>query len=166
MVKCVNVDKVTKKTPVLLARPTQILHFGRFFFFLIFPKSCKISHFLTKIWKFLKYVNIFSQNFSVKNVRFFPKFSCFQGHFCYQKFKKKKKKRYARPTDPTWQVHPPVKHFFFFFCGLTFKHLDFCTIWHWQWHAISWCSAWVQHIFHFGLHMYPLWDMFTHKFQF
>ena len=43
-----------KKKTVLRVWKIQIFHFGRFFFFffLIFPKSCKISHFLTKIWKF------------------------------------------------------------------------------------------------------------------
>ena len=48
---------------------------------LIFPKSCKISCFLTKIYKFwLKIfkVKLFSQNFFCKNVRFFfPKVLCF-----------------------------------------------------------------------------------------
>ena len=43
-------DRPQKKIPVLQAWPTQIFRFGRFsfflsFFFLIVPKSCKISRF-------------------------------------------------------------------------------------------------------------------------
>ena len=40
-----------QKKNVLRVRPTKIFRFGRFFF-LIFPKSCNISHFLTKIYNF------------------------------------------------------------------------------------------------------------------
>ena len=38
-----------KENPVLRALPTQIFFLAEFFFFSFFPKSCKISRFLTKI---------------------------------------------------------------------------------------------------------------------
>ena len=70
---------------VLWTRPTQIIHFGRFFFFslLIFPKPCKISHFFDHNLKilaenkskyfpkfFLQTSLIFFQNFCVLGVIF------------------------------------------------------------------------------------------------
>ena len=70
--------KKRRENPVLRARPTQIFHFGRFFFT---PKSCKITcFFLPKSkhfgWIFLKISqNIFRKIFCKKCQIFFFFFS-------------------------------------------------------------------------------------------
>ena len=43
---------------------------------------------------------------------FSPKFSCFKGHFCCQIFFWGGGLKNAQPTDPTWQVRPPVRQGF------------------------------------------------------
>ena len=112
-------NKKTKKKPCFTGATDRNLLFLQIFS----PKSCKISCFLTKIkdfsWKFLKISQDISKKFQRKMSRFiFSKFFVFLGSFLLPEIKKKKKKK--RPTNPTWQVRPPVKLFFcldfFFWC--------------------------------------------------
>ena len=86
--------------------PTHIFFMGHFFFLPVLPKSCKISHFLTKILKFwLKFVEILTS---------FCKIFVLVGSFLPPEKKKK-----TWPTDPTLESPSARKqisflfHFFF-----------------------------------------------------
>ena len=104
-----------KENPVLRIRTTQILFLGENYFLKFFPKSCKISRFLTQIWKFwLKFLENKSTYFPKS---FLQKILKFPWNFCVlgvifgtmNREKKWNKKKIAWPTDSTWQVHSPVK---------------------------------------------------------
>ena len=107
------ITKIEK--PVLLARPTELFHLGRFFYSLL--KLCKTSHFWSKskkLWlNFFGELKTFFQNFSLKTLRLLGNFIVVEGsHFGLQKGKKENKK--SPPTNPSWKVRPPEKQGFFF----------------------------------------------------
>ena len=93
-----------QKTPILQTWPTQIFHFG-WFFFPILPKSCKISCFfpLRKskkcCWKVLKNKPEYFPNIFLQKMSYFSKFLCCEGHFCHQKLKKKINIKIKVPID-------------------------------------------------------------------
>ena len=144
----ISKDKVTKKKKKKKKhlfcgcnQPKFSILADFFFFFLIFPKSCKISHFWPKSKNFsLKFVKI-SQNifpkliFLQKKSDFFRKVFVFLGSFLLPEIIhmcNNRKQKTKRPTDPTWQVCPSALKtgwfffFFFFFCGKKIIVVIFC----------------------------------------
>ena len=114
--------KKERKKTVLWAQQTHIFHFRFFlffsFFFFFLPKSCKISLFLTKIWKILAKI------FEKKSKYFLQKF--LQKSIWFGEKKKKKiKESHDRLTDPTWWVCPPIKQGWFF---VIYGHRSNCKI--------------------------------------
>ena len=99
-----------KRNPVLQPRPTQIFFSAENLVksAVFWPRSENFE------WNFLKIsLNIFPKIFLQKISKFSQNFRVFEVIFWNHKWKK-----IARPTDPTWQVHPPIKQGFFF-CGLS-----------------------------------------------
>ena len=162
-----------KENPVLQVRPTQILHFGPFFFSffsLLKPwKQCKTSCFSQsqrKIWLnvFGNNWKIFFQNFSQKKKKkcqTFGKLYCFIGESFLPAERKKniKKEKKRKCPDQPYLESPSARKtvffifFYFFFLGLSYKDTK---IKFWKYKAITPSLALGNHyIYTFNKNVWP-----------